>query len=166
MAHSYPLARLHLHVQPALSGMAWDKRQDVKPAERGRAATTALLVPAAAICRHSRRQLQRGLRATRQRCTRTLPLEEQPPLEQCGRQQRVALPPAQGPPGTGKTRTLHALIQMVAACDNALMPGGPHQKGQVLAVAGTNAAADNLLEGLVASVAVPTTPLLPLPPAP
>lgn len=54
----------------------------------------------------------------------------------------------QGPPGTGKTRTLLALIALV--CGVAQSEGATFAAdfGPVLATAGTNAAADNLLEGL------------------
>ncbi len=64
----------------------------------------------------------------------------------------------QGPPGTGKTRTRHALIQAVVACDEAISRSRS-QHEQVLAVAGTNAAADNLLQGLVGQLRV-WSPLL------
>ncbi|EFJ48816.1 hypothetical protein VOLCADRAFT_48647, partial [Volvox carteri f. nagariensis] len=47
----------------------------------------------------------------------------------------------QGPPGTGKTRTLLALIEASGG-------GTAHTMGPVLAVADTNAAVDNLVEGL------------------
>jgi len=60
----------------------------------------------------------------------------------------------QGPPGTGKTRTLHALVQllvMASAADTSVR-GTDQDMGKILAVAGTNAAADNLLEGLVKRV--------------
>ncbi|KAL6768020.1 CPLD70 [Auxenochlorella protothecoides x Auxenochlorella symbiontica] len=50
----------------------------------------------------------------------------------------------QGPPGTGKTQTLLALIQVALAAGRAARCG----PGPILAVAETNAGADNLLEGL------------------
>ncbi|PRW21033.1 regulator of nonsense transcripts 1 (RENT1) [Chlorella sorokiniana] len=54
----------------------------------------------------------------------------------------------QGPPGTGKTRTLLAFIQVLvgAVSDSAL---ARKRQGAILAVGDTNAAADNLLEGLL-----------------
>ncbi len=54
----------------------------------------------------------------------------------------------QGPPGTGKTRTLLAFIQVLveAVGDSAL---ARKRQGAILAVGDTNAAADNLLEGLL-----------------
>lgn len=48
----------------------------------------------------------------------------------------------QGPPGTGKTRTLLALIRVLCAA------GLPDSR-PLLATADTNAAVDNLVEGLV-----------------
>lgn len=62
----------------------------------------------------------------------------------------------QGPPGTGKTRTLHSLVRLIIRCFNAVGPKVAKDLGfgQVLAIAGTNAAADNLLEGLIGSVRV------------
>jgi regulator of nonsense transcripts 1 len=55
----------------------------------------------------------------------------------------------QGPPGTGKTRTLlayvEAMVRTAAAC-----PLRRRAQGPLLAAADTNAAADNLLEGLLA----------------
>lgn len=59
-----------------------------------------------------------------------------------------AHPYPQGPPGTGKTRTLLAFIQVLveAVSDSAL---ARKRQGAILAVGDTNAAADNLLEGLL-----------------
>jgi len=54
----------------------------------------------------------------------------------------------QGPPGTGKTRTLLAMMKVLADANRA-----PHRWkkfGTMLACAGTNAATDNLAEGLLA----------------
>ena len=53
----------------------------------------------------------------------------------------------QGPPGTGKTRTL--LAYLIVLCTLASVDDRQRQIGTILAVADTNAAADNLLEGLV-----------------
>lgn len=50
-------------------------------------------------------------------------------------------PSPQGPPGTGKTRTLLALIRVL--CTAGLPEGRP-----ILATADTNAAVDNVVEGL------------------
>lgn len=75
-----------------------------------------------------------------------------------GQHETSGLMHLQGPPGTGKTRTLHALILAVVACDEAL-PRSRSRHGQVLAIAGTNAAADNLLQGLVGQLRV-WSPLL------
>ena len=55
----------------------------------------------------------------------------------------------QGPPGTGKTRTLLAFVEvMVRAVEGSVVRR--HAQGAILAVADTNAAADNLLDGLLA----------------
>ena len=54
----------------------------------------------------------------------------------------------QGPPGTGKTRTLHAFIEVLVRT-NEMSPLRQQDMGGILAVADTNAAADNLLEGLL-----------------
>lgn len=54
----------------------------------------------------------------------------------------------QGPPGTGKTRTLMAFIEVMVRSVAASRQQQQAQ-GAVLAVADTNAAADNLLEGLL-----------------
>lgn len=54
---------------------------------------------------------------------------------------------AQGPPGTGKTRTLLALLEILARIGAA--PGRLQRMGPILACADTNAATDNLVEGLV-----------------
>ena len=53
----------------------------------------------------------------------------------------------QGPPGTGKTRTLLALLEILARIGGA--PGRLQRMGPILACADTNAATDNLVEGLV-----------------
>ena len=55
---------------------------------------------------------------------------------------------AQGPPGTGKTRTLLALLQVLATA-NAMQPQRFAQVGPILACGDTNAATDNLVEGLL-----------------
>lgn len=55
---------------------------------------------------------------------------------------------AQGPPGTGKTRTLLALLQVLATA-NAMKPKRFAQVGPILACGDTNAATDNLVEGLL-----------------
>lgn len=55
----------------------------------------------------------------------------------------------QGPPGTGKTRTLLALMQVLVRVNSAT-PARWSGAGPLLACAGTNAAVDNLLEGLEA----------------
>lgn len=55
---------------------------------------------------------------------------------------------AQGPPGTGKTRTLLALLQVLATA-NAMQPARFAQVGPILACGDTNAATDNLVEGLL-----------------
>jgi len=55
---------------------------------------------------------------------------------------------AQGPPGTGKTRTLLALLQVLATA-NAMQPKRFAQVGPILACGDTNAATDNLVEGLL-----------------
>jgi regulator of nonsense transcripts 1 len=53
----------------------------------------------------------------------------------------------QGPPGTGKTRTLLGFLELV--CRMADTPERRQQLGPMLAVADTNAAADNLLQGML-----------------
>ena len=53
----------------------------------------------------------------------------------------------QGPPGTGKTKTLHALLEALSNC--AASPQRSEAMGQLLACADTNAATDNIVEGLV-----------------
>ena len=53
----------------------------------------------------------------------------------------------QGPPGTGKTRTLLALIAVLVATNSA-NPRRWGAMGPVLACADTNAAVDNIVEGL------------------
>ena len=57
----------------------------------------------------------------------------------------------QGPPGTGKTRTLLAMIRIMCAVAAQRGRDSLSEFGPILATAGTNAAADNLLEGLVRS---------------
>ena len=52
----------------------------------------------------------------------------------------------QGPPGTGKTRTLLVLLRILCRL-SAVSP----EMGPILACADTNAATDNILEGLVAA---------------
>ena len=54
---------------------------------------------------------------------------------------------AQGPPGTGKTRTLLALLEVLARIADA--PGREDAMGPILACADTNAATDNIVEGLL-----------------
>lgn len=54
----------------------------------------------------------------------------------------------QGPPGTGKTRTLLALLEVLARI--APGPGRANAMGPILACADTNAATDNIVEGLLA----------------
>lgn len=54
----------------------------------------------------------------------------------------------QGPPGTGKTRTLLALITVMCKIIQHRGRAFTLHFGPILATAGTNAAADNLLEGL------------------
>eukprot|EP00967_Tisochrysis_lutea_P123688 scaffold206142_cov22-Tisochrysis_lutea.AAC.1 len=54
----------------------------------------------------------------------------------------------QGPPGTGKTRTLLALVCVFLATTS--LPHARAAMGPLLACADTNAAADNLVQGLVA----------------
>ncbi len=54
---------------------------------------------------------------------------------------------AQGPPGTGKTRTLLALLEVLARIAGA--PGREDAMGPILACADTNAATDNIVEGLL-----------------
>lgn len=73
----------------------------------------------------------------------------------------------QGPPGTGKTRTILALVGAMASVFTAaerprqggepadfpsLLPWNFHcsQLGQILVCADTNAATDNMVEGLLA----------------
>ena len=53
----------------------------------------------------------------------------------------------QGPPGTGKTRTLLSFLELM--CRLSAAPTARQQLGPMLAVADTNAAADNLLAGLL-----------------
>lgn len=53
----------------------------------------------------------------------------------------------QGPPGTGKTRTLLAYIEIM--CKMSTIVSGTGKLGSILAVAHTNAAVDNLVEGLL-----------------
>lgn len=53
----------------------------------------------------------------------------------------------QGPPGTGKTRTLLALLQILSFMVR-VDTGGEQGVGAVLACADTNAATDNILQGL------------------
>lgn len=50
----------------------------------------------------------------------------------------------QGPPGTGKTRTLLAFIEIMVKTPSKIFPFAP-----ILACADTNAAVDNIVEGLV-----------------
>lgn len=53
----------------------------------------------------------------------------------------------QGPPGTGKTRTIHALIEaLVHTFSRNRGRFGP--LGQILVCADTNAATDNIVEGV------------------
>ena len=52
----------------------------------------------------------------------------------------------QGPPGTGKTRTLLVLLRILCR-----LSAFSSEMGPILACADTNAATDNILEGLVAS---------------
>lgn len=54
----------------------------------------------------------------------------------------------QGPPGTGKTRTLLALVEVLVKTALKL-PSRWKAMGPLLACADTNAAVDNLVEGLV-----------------
>jgi len=53
----------------------------------------------------------------------------------------------QGPPGTGKTRTLLAYLALLCSLASTTQRKG--EIGTILAVADTNAAADNLLQGLL-----------------
>ena len=53
----------------------------------------------------------------------------------------------QGPPGTGKTRTLLAFLDILCRFSSSMER---NDMGQILAVADTNAAADNLLNGMLA----------------
>ncbi len=53
----------------------------------------------------------------------------------------------QGPPGTGKTRTLLALLEVLSRISGE--PRRANAMGPILACADTNAATDNLVEGLV-----------------
>jgi regulator of nonsense transcripts 1 len=53
----------------------------------------------------------------------------------------------QGPPGTGKTRTLLALLEILARISAA--PQRFAMMGPILACADTNAATDNIVEGLL-----------------
>lgn len=61
----------------------------------------------------------------------------------------------QGPPGTGKTTTITALMQVVVTANRVVAKAssntyaGSKGTGPVLAVAGTNAAVDNMIDGLV-----------------
>ncbi len=64
---------------------------------------------------------------------------------QAGRRRR-ARAPAQGPPGTGKTKTLLALLHVLATADGARRA---EHAGPILACGDTNAATDNLVEGLL-----------------
>ena len=50
----------------------------------------------------------------------------------------------QGPPGTGKTRTLLAFMEVMVNTPSLPIPFAP-----ILACADTNAAVDNIVEGLV-----------------
>lgn len=50
----------------------------------------------------------------------------------------------QGPPGTGKTRTLLAFMEVMVKTPSMMCPFAP-----ILACADTNAAVDNIVEGLV-----------------
>ena len=58
----------------------------------------------------------------------------------------------QGPPGTGKTRTLLALVHVLLATARVAAAQDPlaAARGPVLACGDTNAAADNLVQGLAA----------------
>jgi hypothetical protein len=56
----------------------------------------------------------------------------------------------QGPPGTGKSSALIALLRLLATLDARSIARREGRLGPVLAVADTNAAADHLLEGLLA----------------
>lgn len=55
----------------------------------------------------------------------------------------------QGPPGTGKTRTLLALLFILSKLAGVSGQGN-QSMGPILACADTNAATDNILEGLIA----------------
>ena len=55
---------------------------------------------------------------------------------------------SKGPPGTGKTRTIHALVETLAhTFSKAQARSGA--LGQILVCADTNAATDNIVEGLL-----------------
>ena len=54
---------------------------------------------------------------------------------------------SQGPPGTGKTRTLVALMQVILQA-NSSVTRKMQLFGPILACADTNAATDNLVDGL------------------
>lgn len=61
--------------------------------------------------------------------------------------QEVFVAPWQGPPGTGKTRTLLALLEILARISAGA--GRASLMGPILACADTNAATDNITEGLL-----------------
>lgn len=56
----------------------------------------------------------------------------------------------QGPPGTGKTRTLLGLLHVMTKLSGWLEEAHNIRLGPILACADTNAATDNILEGLFA----------------
>lgn len=56
----------------------------------------------------------------------------------------------QGPPGTGKTRTLLGLLETMVGLSKWLKSTHGIALGPILACADTNAATDNILEGLFA----------------
>jgi len=98
-----------------------------------------------AIQRRGRACLQRGPRQSgggRLRACR--PALAQPCHRPGGADARAR--PAQGPPGTGKTKTLLALLHVLAAADGARRA---EHAGPILACGDTNAATDNLVEGLL-----------------
>lgn len=62
----------------------------------------------------------------------------------------VSLLSPQGPPGTGKTRTIHALVEALARTYGATAER-QRELGQILVCADTNAATDNIVEGVAAA---------------
>jgi len=101
--------------------------------------------PAPAAQRRGCACLRRGPQTERRRRTACVSARDCGAAPQAGRRRR-ARAPAQGPPGTGKTKTLLALLHVLATADGARRA---EHAGPILACGDTNAATDNLVEGLL-----------------